>query len=148
MTGADLSKANLNGADLSGTDLSGTDLSEANLSGADLSGADLSQANITGAKIDGETQLDTKWRVIWEIVNQEVIRQDLQGIDLRGANVIGVDFGRTNLRGVQIDDKTQMDEKWRLVWEIVNQKTVGRDLQGADLSEVYLRTCFLNHDQE
>ena len=53
----------------------------------------------------------------------------IRGIDLSGADLSGVD-----LREAKLDDQTVIDDKWRLVWELVNQGGQGRDLRGIDLS--------------
>jgi uncharacterized protein YjbI with pentapeptide repeats len=63
---------------------------------------------------------------------------DLREADLREANLIGA-----NLRGAKIDDTTRIDDRWRRVWEIVNQGAVERNmrqanLRGADLIKVDL----------
>jgi len=64
---------------------------------------------------------------------------NLRGTDLSGANLSGTDLSGTDLSGAnlsftQIDRTTVIDEKWRLIWEIVNQPEKGRHLSGADLS--------------
>nr|MBW4490435.1 pentapeptide repeat-containing protein [Trichocoleus desertorum ATA4-8-CV12] len=157
--GANLSGANLGGANLSGVDLSGVDLSGANLSGANLIGANLSGANLSGAYINEETQINAKWRLAWEIVNQGASQANLSGVDLSGANLSGVDLSGANLSGVDlsgvdlsganlsganlsganlsgayIDEQTQINAKWRLAWEIVNQGASQANLSGVDLS--------------
>ncbi|MBE8989103.1 pentapeptide repeat-containing protein, partial [Nostoc sp. LEGE 12450] len=43
-----------------------------------------------------------------------------------------------NLSRAVIDEATRIDNKWRLVWEIVNQPSEGRNLSGADLSRANL----------
>ena len=48
------------------------------------------------------------------------------------------------LHGAKIDDTTKIDEKWRLVWEIVTQGAPGQDLSGIDLSETTLRVADLS----
>jgi uncharacterized protein YjbI with pentapeptide repeats len=122
LRGADLSGANLRGADLSGANLNGADLSEADLSGANLGVTNLSEANLR------ETNLS----------EANLSRADLGRADLRGADLRGAD-----LYSAEIDDTTQIDGKWRLVWEIVNQPQQGRDLQGARLSGANLKQAYL-----
>lgn len=95
------------GADLAGADLAGADLWCRLLFQADLRGADLRGANL-GISDLGEA--------------------DLRGADLRGAQLV-----MASLRGAQIDEGTRLDEKWQLVWELVNQGSRERDLSGADL---------------
>lgn len=122
LRGSDLSGAKLRGANLSEAclwagDMRRADLSEAHLSwaamaGADLSGAILSRADLTGARL-GET--------------------NLSDANLSGANLIGADLSAANLRRAKVDDSTQLDGKWRLVWSIVNEGGANCDLSGADL---------------
>ena len=141
------------GRDLRGADLTGADLTGADLTGADLGGAVLRGADPRGAIIDERTRLDAKWRLVWEIVNKPVAGRDLRGADLTGADLRGADLRGADLdgavlrgadlrgavlrgadlRGAIIDERTTLDAKWRLVWEIVNKPVAGRDLHGADL---------------
>lgn len=193
LRGADLSGANLSGADLKGANLrranlrranlSRTNLSWANLSGADLSGADLSGADLSRAdlwwsdlrdsQVNETTQIEAKWRLVWEIVNKGASQHNLRWADLRwtdlrnvnlreadlrgadlsvanlsGADLRGADLSRANLwwtdlKDSQIDETTQIEAKWRLVWEIANKRAlqhnlIGADLRGANLSETDL----------
>jgi len=153
----DLRKASLSAARLIDADLTGSDLGGASLAGADLTGANLSHVNLRGTKLVGpdrykstykEAQIDSKWRLVWEIVNGQVdknaLRQaDLSNADLRKGNLRDVDLRGTDLRGTfldgadllgsQIDDDTQIDAKWRMIWAIVNRQVKGNMLSGQDL---------------
>jgi uncharacterized protein YjbI with pentapeptide repeats/transcriptional regulator with XRE-family HTH domain len=124
LSSADLSDAYLNGADLSGADLSGANLNGANLNGADLSGADLSGANLSGAYL---------------------MRANLFCTNLNGANLSSAYLSGAYLRGVNLNEETQIDNKWRLVWEIVNQQGAGRNLSNADLSNADLSHANLSN---
>jgi uncharacterized protein YjbI with pentapeptide repeats/predicted nucleic acid-binding Zn ribbon protein len=115
--GADLFEANLFGADLSEANLSGANLSEANLSGANLKETNLSQANLSQANLSGA---------------------DLKEANLFDADLSQADLSGVNLKEAKIDETTQFSDKWRLVWEIVDQGAAGRDLSEADLSEANL----------
>ena len=194
LSGANLSGANLSGAYLSRTNLSRTNFSGANLHGARLRGANLSEADLSGANLkladfqgailDFGTQIDDKWRLVWELVNKRAESRNLRGVDLREANLSGAhlikahlcgadlrgahlrrtdlfgadlsgadlrganlrganlseaDLRRTNLRTAILEIDTQIDDKWRLVWELVNKRAEGRDLRGMDLREADLR---------
>ena len=102
-----LSDANLSGADLSGANLHNTRLYDANLSlasliGTDLSNADLRGVFLKGAKIDDSTQIDAKWRRVWEIVTQGAAGRDLKGEDLTHANLNGADLRGANLRDADL----------------------------------------------
>ena len=155
----DLSHADLSRADLSRADLSHADLSRADLSRSDLSRADLSHADLRGAQIDGTTQIEDKWRLVWEILNKAAAGRDLSGanlseVNLSGVNLNGAKLSQTNLggadlsyadlsgadlSGTRIDGAIQIDTKLRLVWEIVNEGAAGRDLNQVDLSGADLR---------
>ncbi len=39
-----------------------------------------------------------------------------------------------NLEGATIDEDTEIDDKWRIVWEIVNQSIENRDLSDAKIA--------------
>ncbi|RME98553.1 MAG: pentapeptide repeat-containing protein, partial [Chloroflexi bacterium] len=69
LSGKKLSGEDLRGVDFSNSDLHFADLNRADLRGANLSGADLRFANLRGVRIDPQTQLDDKWRLVWDIVN-------------------------------------------------------------------------------
>jgi uncharacterized protein YjbI with pentapeptide repeats len=112
LPGSRLPVADLHEVDLHQANLRGADLGGANLSGANLSQADLSEADLNSAILTGT---------------------NLSGADLRGATLRW-----TDLRGARMDDTTQIDEKWRLAWEIVNRGAAGRNLSGVDLSEADL----------
>ncbi len=114
----DLSDADLSGADLSGADLSGADLRGADLRDADLSRANLSSANLRSTKIDENTKLDSKWRKVWEIVNQGARNQNLSGADLRSADLRSADLSGADLSGADLS----------------GADLSGADLRGADLS--------------
>lgn len=118
-----LSRANLSRANLSrtkfytSTKLNKTNFSLSNLSGADLSGLDLRGNNFTGANL---------CRANFKATN-------LSGVNLCKADLIQANLEYTNLREAQIQEAT-INEKWYLVWDIVNNGARGRDLQGLDLS--------------
>ena len=83
-------------------------LGNALLVGANLSGTNLARANLKGA--------------------------NLKGADLRSADLTGAALHRAQLDGSSLDDKTRIDDKWRLVWNIVNRGVAHRDLSGANLA--------------
>jgi uncharacterized protein YjbI with pentapeptide repeats len=164
LRGADLTNANLREADLRQADLRQANLRGADLRGADLRNANLEQASLREANLDNTTQIDPKWRLVWEIVNQGAEKRNLSGpsdlakadlsdanlreanlenVSLSGANLHGADLTGANLHQVslheaKIDDTTRLDDKWRLVWEIVNHGASGRDLSGVNLSQANL----------
>ena len=60
---------------------------------------------------------------------------NLTDADLSGADLSGADLSEARLRFAKLDDSTQLDGKWRLVWSIVNEGGADRDLSGAELTE-------------
>lgn len=152
LSGADLIGANLIQADLSGAYLIRADLSWANLSGAYLIRANLSEADLTGANLSGadlsgaylvkadlrETNLN------WAYLSGAYLSgADLREADLRKAYLIRANLTQANLIRTEVDEKTQFDDKWRLVHEIVNNKVENRDLHAQDLTFACLKGSFL-----
>ncbi len=117
LSNANLNEANLNRANLNKADLSFTNLSNANLNRANLLEAKLNEANLKGANLN---------------------RAFLSNVNLKGANLNGADLRFAVLIDTEIDERTNFDAKWRLVWNIVNQKSNEWDLSGANLSEAGL----------
>ena len=143
LSGADLRLVDLAGANLTLANLSRADLQEANLSQADLRRADLNGANLRGAQIDETTQIDDKWRLVWEIVTQGAVGRDLRGADLSGANLSGANLSgaklrEANLRGADLHkaDLRKANLSWaNLSWANLSETNLsGADLSGADLS--------------
>ncbi|NJN13960.1 MAG: hypothetical protein HC815_41260, partial [Richelia sp. RM1_1_1] len=106
-------KVSLTGIDLTGTDLRGADLRDADLRDADLTSADLRDADFACA--------------------------DLRGADLTGADLRATNFSYANLANTKMDSEVEaINNKWYLVWEILNRRYITKDLKGADLSDAYL----------
>ncbi len=120
--------------DCSSAALAGAYLREAGLRGADLSNADLHRADLSQA---------------------DLREAKLGGADLRGADLLSANLATASLRGAKIDETTKMDDKWRIVWQIVNQGAARRDfgsqyldlsqadLSGANLLGANLTSCSL-----
>ena len=85
--------------------------------GKDLTNADLKKANLVGAELSG---------------------CDLSGANLEKANLEGANLFYVNLSSTIIDSYTKLDDKWLLVWQIVNQQIDQPKLIGVDLSCTYL----------
>ncbi len=98
--------------------IEGRNLEKVNLKLSDLSGIFLKQANLSGADLS---------------------LANLSDADLSGAYLSGAD-----LRNTTINEETKLDDKWRLVQEIVTQGAEGRDLSGADLSRADLSGAYLS----
>jgi uncharacterized protein YjbI with pentapeptide repeats len=130
---AKLFYANLSSANLSDADLSGADLSGANLSNADLSNTNLSDINLRGININEQTQIDDKWRLVWEIVNQGAEGRDLSNADLMGAKLSGANLSGANLSSANLSSA-----------DLRNANLSGADLSYADLSYAELRNANLS----
>lgn len=119
LNGADLRGACFNGADLSGAQLCDALLNDASLRSAQLGNATLAGADVTGAQFASSYLQGT--RLIGIKGNPAtfdgctLLRADLSGADLRNAS-----FEHASLHEAIVDDRTQLDPKWRLVWEILN----------------------------
>ena len=163
---ADLSFANLEATDLFGANLRGSDLRSTILTGADLRFTTLHQT-----LIDSRTKLDSKWIKVWQLVNNQTTNSiftnlDLSIADLRSANMTnknfsGSDFSSSSLAGADLraanltnanlrfvifnsalmDTNTIIEAKSRLIWEILNQNAVGRDLHGTNLNNAFLASA-------
>jgi uncharacterized protein YjbI with pentapeptide repeats len=180
---ADLFAARLFGANLQETDLSGVhagfadfgfaDLFAASFRDADLTSAVLTGANLRfvalhGAVLDDSTLLDSKTRLIWQIVNEGANGMDLSnrdlsfadvssadfqnaslrfanlfglfafGADLRGADLQGADIRFIDLRQALLDDNTRVIDQIRMVWEILNVPDAPRDFPGGNFASTLL----------
>lgn len=143
LSGADLSWANLGwarmrGANLSDADLSNAELPEAMLHGAllrgaFLRGADLNGADLSGADLGGANLSETDLRYA------DLGDADLSNADLGGANLLPAELSGAILSGANLDERTQIEGKWQMVWQILNHPdTVIDMLEGTDLSHAYL----------
>ncbi|MDJ0705956.1 MAG: TIR domain-containing protein [Leptolyngbyaceae cyanobacterium MO_188.B28] len=74
-----------------------------------------------------------------QYINLTDNRVNLSNADINGANLRGA-----NLRGSIISDKTELDSKWHLVYTLVNEGGVGRNLSGANLSRANLSNVDIN----
>jgi len=120
---ANLSEADLRGANLSQADLHGANLSEADLREADLSNARLQMSRLHWVKLDNTTKIDSKWRLVWEIVSQGAAKRNLSGVDLSEANLSGADLSGANLRRADLSKA-----------DLRGANLCRADLSGADLN--------------
>ncbi|MBF2097565.1 MAG: pentapeptide repeat-containing protein [Gloeomargaritaceae cyanobacterium C42_A2020_066] len=151
LSGADLSESVLCGADLHSADLRGTVLYKANLTSVNLTRADLSgaylieanlygvnleRANIKSANIEKCENLPRKWKLVWEIFNEQnpyhrssfgKPERVLTGADLCNADLRGADLVSSKL------DKSNLSEA-----DLSSANLHGADLSGANLSAANL----------
>jgi uncharacterized protein YjbI with pentapeptide repeats len=63
-----------------------------------FTGADMRFADFRGAQMDGTTIIDSKSRLVWQILNQNAgFGADLHGKDLSSTELVGADFRGANL---------------------------------------------------
>jgi uncharacterized protein YjbI with pentapeptide repeats len=114
----------------------------------------LEGANLRGSIINKETQLDEKWRRVWEIVNppQANRNRDLNKSDLSFANLQEADLSKAHLEEAHLEgadlSKAHLEEahlegahlKRANFWEahlkgadLEGAHLEGADLEGADL---------------
>lgn len=77
------------------------DILENGAFGKDFTNIDFKRANLAGADLSSS---------------------DLNGANLEGTNLEGANLLYVNLTETTIDAKTKLDDKWFLVWKIVNQQ--------------------------
>ena len=93
--------ASFNGAKLNGADMSAASLQDCDLRGAYFTNANLRFVNFLGAQMDGTTIIDSKSRLVWQILNQNAgVGTDLHGKDLSTTLLFGADFRGANLTNV------------------------------------------------
>ncbi|MDJ0554622.1 MAG: serine/threonine-protein kinase [Microcoleaceae cyanobacterium MO_207.B10] len=83
----------------------------------DLTGANLENTNLENASLQGAL---------------------LENANLQNTNLQNANLTLTNLRNTSINDQTILNPKWRLVWQIVNNKYQDLNLKIADLSGAFL----------
>jgi uncharacterized protein YjbI with pentapeptide repeats len=132
LSGADLSHSNLIGANLRHANLIGANLSHANLIGANLIGADLSRANLRNSTISNETQLDAKWRLVHNIVNQSLAERNLIGANFSGANLSGANLSHAKLSGANLSH-TKLISANLIGANLIGANLIGANLIGANL---------------
>jgi uncharacterized protein YjbI with pentapeptide repeats len=149
---------------LSGANLNFADLTGADLTGAILQDMDSGFTKFHETKIDSSTVFDRRTLAIWLIVNGkganrafsdvdlsfadlsggnltnstlagiDLSAADFQNADLRGANLTNAILRLHDLRGAKMDETTNITNKWRVIWDIINNPRVERTHPNADLS--------------
>lgn len=114
LKGASIKNAQLEGANLAGADFTAADMTDALLSGAKLSKSNFANTILIGAHLDDA---------------------DLHEVDLRGSDLTGAILDRANLQDAIFDDKPKINQKWQIVWAIVNQKPIPKGKEQNELEE-------------
>ena len=152
LRGANLKGTNLENANLRGANLKGTNLENANLRGANLRGTNLRGANLKGAnlkntclkntKLNQNSQIDSKWQLVWNIVNNRKSKKNLTNIDLESANLkdadlVAANLKNTNLKNVNLSDADLKDT------DFSNADLTYANLENADLTYANLENANL-----
>ena len=153
-----LSQANLKGVNLCTANLSASLLIKAQLEfanlygailiGTDLTGACLIFANLHGSFISEQTRLDSKWRLVWDILNIHTSERNLNGCELRAAYLKGASLEKAELVSADLtgailekSDLRQANFEKAILWAA---NLSGADLRQANLSEADLRKSNLS----
>ncbi|WP_034936964.1 pentapeptide repeat-containing protein [Gloeocapsa sp. PCC 73106] len=72
----------------------------------DLGHANLVDANLGGTKLNDTTQIDAKWLLVWDILNNPTSNRDL-----KGANLVGANLGRADLRWANLEGMVRKPRK-------------------------------------
>jgi uncharacterized protein YjbI with pentapeptide repeats len=164
LNSADLRGAKLILAELSGAGLDFADLTGADLRGAILQDIQSNFTRFHETTVDPTTIFDRRTLAIWLIVtgvgnnrtftdvdltfadlsggnlsNSSLAGLDLSGVDFRNVNLSGANLTNTilrliDLRGTIIDDNTNLTNKWRVIWDVVNNPRPGRTHIGVDFT--------------
>ncbi|WP_414755837.1 pentapeptide repeat-containing protein [Anabaena sp. CCY 9910] len=149
---ADLRNSDLRNANLINANLEGANLKSANLEGANLRGANLKSANLEGANLENANLAGTK------LIDTNCKNANFTGCKLKkyatyesrttenayflrtnlcGANLISISR-EIPLRSVLIDSSTKIEDKYYIVWNILNNPKYSRILSGVDISRTSL----------
>lgn len=155
---ADLSGGNLTNAQLQATDLSGVDFQMCDLSGANLTGATLRFLDLRGTKITAQTIIASKWRTIWDIINNPKTNRvhlnadftlslfvdtvfdhaDLRGARFTSGSIFGGTFHTANMQSANLSGTSVFDADFRNAnlsnANLSNASFDGVDLTGATLA--------------
>jgi uncharacterized protein YjbI with pentapeptide repeats len=153
-----LSISNFRGADLRstiwlGTDIRGSDLRDADLSGANLTGARLDFVDFRRTLITPSTILPEKWRLVWQLNNEDFSNAQLAGRDLsnaslvearlKGANLTNANLQLSILLAANLEGANLQNARLREVIaseaNFQNANLTRADLSLADLTDANLR---------
>ncbi|MEQ8970872.1 MAG: serine/threonine-protein kinase [Coleofasciculus sp. C1-SOL-03] len=142
LEGANLKAVNLTSASLVSANLRNANLAEADLANADLEDTRLEQANLESTNLQNTNLVQSRLTFAnllkANLQNADLSRANLSNANLSAANLTDSNLKEAILRATQINQATQFNQKWRLVWQIVNQGGAGLNLVGTDLAEAHL----------
>ena len=151
LTNANLTNANLTNADLSGANLTNANLTNAilqdsKLKGSKLKGSKLNGADLKDVILDDDTELDSKWKLVYDLVNNGGVRKKLINTDLSGASLFGASLFGANLTDADLKeaDLSSADLRRANLSDALLQDS---SLNNAKLNNANLdRTTFINTD--
>lgn len=148
---ASLAQANLEGADLNQAILKNTYSQGANFTNASLKGAVLNEANLVNSDMN-KASLESANFSKADLKNSNLqsaslAEANLSDANLEGVNLLEANLTHTNLVGTIFDEKTQISDRWRLIWTLVNnhEESKNQSLIGANLAHAYLQGARLNN---
>ena len=123
-------KANLKGANLENCNLAYVDFAEANLEGTNLTGANIKGVVLEGSKIDESTEIDIKYRLLWEFFHLGGENRDLRAVNLSGIEINFIENQDTQiiLSGANLEGANLSQA------ELYNFDFSNANLKNADLS--------------
>ncbi|NER29631.1 MAG: pentapeptide repeat-containing protein [Symploca sp. SIO1C4] len=174
---ADLSNAKMIAADLSGADLTAANLEGTNLRNAKLKYAYLKDVKIN-SQTNLHEKWKLIWQILnktndikdknlnnkdlsyanlreanlkqFTLENANLEKTDLEGANLEGANLRNANLEQAYLKDVKINSQTNLHEKWKLVWQVLNKtheikdkSLKNKNLSHANLTEANLKNFHL-----
>ncbi|BAY82420.1 pentapeptide repeat protein [Calothrix parasitica NIES-267] len=151
--GANLSNADLSSANLTEANLSDTNLSNTNLTDAQLDEVILTRALLQNTRIYDLNKINSKYRLVWQIFNDDFEKQDMQGVDLSEVNLNEADLSGIDLRNTSFVNSSLMKTNFKdsnlekvdfnnsnLCYANLSETS----LRQANLSEAYLENANLS----
>ena len=142
-----LLELDLSNLDFSNADLSNCNLSKTNLIGANLTGVNLQNCILEGSQIDDTTQIEPKWRLLWELINLGGESRDLKGVDLSNIQINFRDLfdedSRVNLTDANLENANLSNSNF-YHFDFSNANLKNANLSGSDCPS-YLDNCCLEN---
>jgi uncharacterized protein YjbI with pentapeptide repeats len=92
---------------------------------------------LRGTKIEKSTIISQKWRLVWEVINQGGVGQNLCRVDLRGMDLSGINFSAADLTGANLAG-ANLDKA-----NFTRTKLIGVDLRETILTQANLSSATL-----
>lgn len=142
----DLSGANLTNCLFRLADFSGADLQQTDLSGADLTSANMRFVDFRGTKIDARTLMSSKWRLVWDIINNPRSNRVHSNTDLSQGFWVNVDLDHADIHGTQFTTGVMFDPVLNTV-NALGTTFSGVQFNGGDLRNGDFRNAIFSNAQ-